>query len=504
MRAEETIRNPGYLNMIDSQRKSELSRRTILQRIGWGAAATALLPAARMYGESVSPVMSRLSDYMSAARNRDLPAEVIERTKEHVLDTFAAMVSGSQLAPGKAAQKFARSYGGEKVATVVCSNVLTSPIEAALVNGLQAHSDETDDSHPLSGMHPGAPTVSATLAAGEVFGISGVHFIRAVALGYDLGPRMAIAMGGPTFQKNSHLSMHSFGGIFAAAAGAGCAASLNSQQMRWLLDYAAQQSAGTAAWQRDTEHIEKGLVFAGAPARSGVTSALLIQSGWTGVDDIFTGPDNFFEAHAPKADPADLIEKLGEHYYVAETNIKKWSVGSPVQATLDALEMMRKQHPFQAGDVKQVVVRIEPREATIVDDRVMPDVCLQYLAAVMLLDKTVSFASAHDKARMQDPEIMRQRAKVQLIHDVELEPLFPRRITIVELVMNDGTRLKEQVEAVRGTFANPMTREEVVAKARDLMAPVLGAGPATALIDKVFSLEKMRNIVELRPFLQHT
>jgi 2-methylcitrate dehydratase PrpD len=446
--------------------------------------------------------MTQLSDYMSAARDRALPDEVIEKTKQHVLDTFAAMVSGSQLPPGQAAQKFARSYGGEKVATVVCSNIVTSPIEAALVNGIQAHSDETDDSHPLSGMHPGAPTVSAALAAGEVFGISGAHFMRAVALGYDLGPRVAMAMGGPTFQMTSHLSMHSFGGIFAAAAGAGCAASLNSRQMRWLLDYTAQQSAGTAAWQRDTEHIEKALVFAGAPARSGVTSALLIQTGWTGVDDILTGPDNFFEAHAPKANPADLIDRLGEHYYVTETNVKKWSVGSPVQATLDALEMMRKQRAFEAGDVKQVIVRIEPREATIVDNRVMPDVCLQYLAAVMLLDKTVSFASAHDKPRMQDPEIMRQRAKVQLIHDEELVPLNPRRITDVELVLNDGTRLSERVEAVRGTFANPMTRDEVVAKARDLMAPVLGAAPTTRLIEKVLSLESVKNIVELRPFLQ--
>lgn len=444
----------------------------------------------------------QLSAYMSGARDRELPDSVVEKSKEHILDTFAAMVSGSQLPPGRAAQRFARNYGGEKVATVVCSNILTSPIEAALVNGIQAHSDETDDSHPLSGMHPGAPTVSATLATGEGFGISGDHFIRAVALGYDLGPRVAMAMGGPTFQMTSHLSMHSFGGIFAAAAGAGCAASLNSQQMRWLLDYTAQQSAGTAAWQRDTDHIEKGLVFAGAPARSGVTSALLVQSGWTGVDDILSGPDNFFEAHAPKANPADLVDRLGEHYYVTETNIKKWSVGSPIQATLDALQNMQKRNSFQAGDVKQVVVRIEPREATIVDDRVMPDVCLQYLAAVMLLDKTVSFTSAHDKARMLDSEIIHQRAKVQLIHDENLIPFNPRRITVVELTLNDGTLLNERIEAVRGTFANPMTRDEIVAKARDLMAPVLGNMHTTGLIEKILSLEKLKNIVELRPFLQ--
>ena len=73
--------------------------------------------------------------------------------------------------------------------------------------------------------------------------------------------------------------------------------------MRWVLDYAAQQASGVAAWQRDTEHIEKSLVFGGFPARNGVSAALLIQLGGTGVEDILSGPDNFLVAFAPKADP---------------------------------------------------------------------------------------------------------------------------------------------------------------------------------------------------------
>jgi 2-methylcitrate dehydratase PrpD len=121
----------------------------------------------------------------------------------------------------------------------------------------------------------------------------------------------------------------------------------------------------------------------------------------------------------------------------------------------------------------------------------------------MLLDKTVSFASAHDKARMQDPEVLRQRAKVQLIADPELSRLMPKRVTVVDLVFKDGTRLSERVEAVRGTFANPMTRDEVVAKAKDLMTPVFGVTQTAGLIEKVLNLEKVKNITELRPLLQH-
>src|SRR6202023_3885834 len=99
------------------------------------------------------------------------------------------------------------------------------------------------------------------------------------------------SLGGPDIETESHKSSHSISAMFVAAAAAGCAASLNAQQMRWLLDYAAQQSSGIAAWQRDTEHIEKAFVFGGMSARSGVTAALLVQSGGPGVPDILSGTD---------------------------------------------------------------------------------------------------------------------------------------------------------------------------------------------------------------------
>ncbi len=452
--------------------------------------------------DHVSPVMAKLSAYMSEARSRALPEEVIEKVKQHVLDTLAAMVSGSELPPGRKAIEFARAYGGEKVATVVCSNVLCGPIEAALANGVLAQADETDDSHAASLSHPGCAVVPAALAAGERFGIDGTQFLRAVALGYDIGTRVSMTLGGQNFMNETHRDTHSLSEGFGAAAAAGSAANLNAEQMRWLLDYAAQQSSGIAFWQRDTQHIEKAFVFGGMTARDGVTAAMLVQSGWTGVDDAFSGSDNFLLASLPKADPAGLVDKLGERYEVVRTNIKKWSVGSPIQAPLDALENLRKKHPFEKEQVKQVIARLATDEAAVVDNRDIPDICLQHMMAVMLIDKTASFRAAHDKARMQDPGVLRERSKIQIAPDAELEKLLPKRVAIVELTLTDGTRLSERVEAVRGTVENPMTREEVVAKARDLMAPVLGAAIAGKLIDKVLALESAKDIRELRPLLQ--
>ena len=479
---------------------NSLSRRQMLYCASGLLTATAA--RAQTKTAPVSPVMTKLSAFMSAAATANLPTAVVEKTKHMILDTLAAMISGSELPPGRFAINFARAYKGDRVATVAGSNILCGPIEAALVNGMLAHSDETDDTHPPSQSHPGCATVPAALAAGERFNVSGRQFLRAVTLGYDVGTRVTATLGRLQYMFDSHRSTHSIAGTFCAAAAAGCAASLNAQQMRWLLSYTAQQASGTAAWQRDSDHIEKAFDFAGMPARNGVTAALLVQAGGTGVDDIFSGADNFFDAFMPKNDPAMVIDKLGERYEITRTNIKKWTVGSPIQAPLDALEILLKRHKFQADQVKQIVVRAATNEAKIVDNREIPDICMQHMIAVMLIDKTASFKSAHDIARMKDPGILRQRAKVQLIGDAELERLMPRRAGIVEVTLNDGMKYTERVDNVRGTIENPMPREEVIAKARDLITPVLGAATSQKLIDKVFDVENVKSILELRPLLQ--
>ncbi|HKC57270.1 MAG TPA: MmgE/PrpD family protein, partial [Vicinamibacterales bacterium] len=465
-----------------------MSRRELLNR-GALILSSAALPSIRLRAQAAAPVMAALSSYMAAAKDRALPPDVVEKAKHHILDTFAAIVSGSELPPGKAALALARAQAGRPVATVVGSSILTGPMDAALVNGVLAHSDETDDSHGPSQSHPGASIVPAALALGEEAGSSGERYLRAVTLGYDIGTRLTMALDAIAFRNDSRRSTHAYAGNFGSAAAAGCIAGLTAQQMRWLLDYASQQAGGYAIWERDTDHIEKGFVFAGMPARNGVTAALLVRSGWNGVDDVFSGDDNFFQVNAPKGNPSALVDKLGERYEIVNTDIKKWTVGTPIQAPLDAIENIRKKRPFEADDVKAVTVRLAPSVGSVVDNRDIPDICLQHMVAVMLLDKTASFKAAHDKPRMKDAAVLRQRSKVKYVPDAALTRLLPARVAIVEVALGDGTQLSDRVEAVRGTVRNPMPRSEVVDKAKDLMLPVLGGANTGKLIDALLALE---------------
>jgi 2-methylcitrate dehydratase PrpD len=446
--------------------------------------------------------MQTLSEYMAAAGSRPLPDEATEHAKHHLLDTLASMISGSELLPGQAAQRYIRAHGGKGAASIAGTKLTAAPGDAALANGVMAHADETDDSHNASRSHPGCAIVPAALAVGEELGIDGPRFLRAVTLGYDVGTRVVMAMGGAEFSYESSLATHSIAGTFCAAAAAACAAGLNARQMRWALDYTAQQSSGIVAWRRDTDHIEKAFVFGGMTARSGVTAALVVRSGWNGVEDIFSGADNFFQAYAPKAKPERLVEKLGERYEVVQTDIKKWTVGSPIQGPLDAIEAIRSKRPFESDRVQRVTVRLAPSVAAVVDNRDIPDICLQHMVAVMLVDKTVSFHAAHDKPRMQDAAILRERAKVELVRDGELVQFLPVRVAVVEIELADGTRLSERISAVRGTPRNAMSRTEVMEKTRDLTAPILGREKSARLIDAVYAIETVTDIRNLQPLLQ--
>ena len=83
---------------------------------------------------AISPVMQQLSAYIASALRRPLPKTVVEKTKHHVLDTIAAMVSGSRLLPGRKAISYVRTLGGAKEACVIGSRLVTTATNAALAN----------------------------------------------------------------------------------------------------------------------------------------------------------------------------------------------------------------------------------------------------------------------------------------------------------------------------------------------------------------------------------
>ena len=446
-------------------------------------------------------IMSCLSKYIVEAGGKSLPETVSEEAKHHILDTIAAMVSGSQLRPGKLAIEFIRMQGGTPEAQIIGADFLTTAINAAMANGFMAHADETDDSHAPSLTHPGCAIVPAALAVGERENVSGEAFLRAVVLGYDISSRIARVMGKGPYRIQGHAT-HSIGPLFGATAAAANLARLNPRQVCHALAYTGQQASGITSWPRDEEHVEKAFVFAGMGARNGVTSALFVKHGFTGEDDIFSGDSNFLEVFCPgRGDLSIWVDNLGSHYEISVTNIKKFCVGSPIQAAADAMTALVQEHRLTVDKVKKIDIHLPPMGAQIVNNRAMPDINCQYIVAVILLDGQLTFKAAHSYERMLDPKVRAVEARVNLIGDLQFSGQERQRPGLVRVHLEDGRIVEKLVPAVRGTADNPMTRAEIETKSQDLLQDVLGTKRANALIKSIWELDNMNSMRDLRSLL---
>lgn len=504
-------------NVDKSLGLSTLSRRSILSGGAAAVAATTIIPTTMARAQGVDPlmpvagpktaadypvsdVMIQFSRYLAEAKNKELPAEVVEHSKWNVLDTIACMISGSQLLPGQRALQFAKAYAGKPIATIAADRTLGNPAEAALVNAILANADETDDYAP-GPWHPGPNIIPAALAIGEESQISGTHFLRSVVLGYDVGTRVIAAAG---VKMDFKRPTNSMAGVFGATATAACAASLTPQQMQWAMAYAAQQCAGIDTFQRDPDHIEKAFVTGGLGAKAGALTAMMLKQGFTGVNDTFSGPTSFFSPYEETAVPAKLLDRLGERYVILESKFKYNPTGGPTLPIVEAMRALLRRVSIDHRNVAEIILRSRPGFVT--DNAAILGVNVQHIVGLMLVDKRLNFTNIHDEPRVHDPRIVRLRGLTKLVGGPSISAPDPKGTVyspyVVQIVMKDGKRhVQEEVKDFPGSPSKPTTREWIVDKARTLMSPVL-EGRTDALIDAVLNIDKMDNILKLRPLLQ--
>lgn len=450
--------------------------------------------------QDISEQTARLAAFVAAAGTTEVPEAVSAKASAHVVDTLAAVFSGAHLPPGEKGAAYVRDLGGRAVSTVIAAGLSTDPVSAALANGMSAHADETDDSHPASISHPGCAVVPAALAVAEQQGSSGEQFLRAVIAGYDVGPRVVLALGIPRLdtERSGH-STHALAGLFGAAAAAAVLYGLDERGVRHALSYAAQSGSGVTSWVRDGNHVEKAFVFGGMPASNGVRAAAMVASGCDGVDDVFASQPNFLDAFSDSVDRDRLVDGLGERYEVVQTNIKKFAVGSPAQAAVQAMLDLLAEGDIDATQVEDIEIVLPHDLARVVDGRDMPDINCQYLVIGTMLDRAFSFSMAHDLDRMRSPELTALLAKTRLRPDADKAGVRTAELTVKTA---DRGTLYRYVPAVRGTVDDPMSRQEVHDKALDLVAPFLGGERADALLAQLWSLGDVKQMADVVPLMQ--
>lgn len=443
----------------------------------------------------------RLSETIARfATEADIPAAARDRARIVLADTLIAILSGRVLPAGDAANAFADDAPAGAGAREFARLGHAAPSDAAFVNGVLAHADETDDSHESARMHPACSIVPAAMASAEAAGADVTGLLDSIAVGYDVG--VALNLGtwpDPRVLRASRVSTHHIGGMFGSLGAALRNGAVEADTGATAFSYAIQHAGGATTWLRDTEHVEKAVVFGGLPARSALGSLHLAKLGFSGVEDPFAGPESYFDAFGRDSDPSITRARLQEPgTAVQETCIKRYPIGMPIQAAAQAVEHLVGYGATAFPD--RVFVELPAEKVHVVDDRGMDNISLQYTLALLLVTGEISFGVLHELADAP-ADVARLKERVELVGVTELDADNNGHDTtrIARVTMDlDGTTRTETVAWPTGTPRNPMGWTELERKATEVL-PHAGWSDETAsqLIALIRDADGARSATEL-------
>ena len=420
-----------------------------------------------------------LAAFAAGLRFGDLPAAVVRKTEDLLVDWFASAVAGQGGRPVESILRFAAAMGpGEGACEVIASRARTSPYLAAMANAASSHFAEQDDVHNGSVFHPATVVFPAALAAAQAVGASGAQLLAASVAGYEVGIRVGEFLG-----RSHYKVFHTTGtaGTLAAAAAVGNLLGLDAQQMRHAFGSAGTQSAGLWEFLR-TAADSKQLHTAHAAA-AGLMAAYLAKDGFTGAERIFDGPQGLAAGMSSDADPAKLSDRLGTRWATAETSFKYHASCRHTHPAADALAQVLRECRLQPADIARVVTHVHQAAIDVLGPVTDPATVHQSkfsMGTVLALVARFGHAGLPEFERhFRDAETIALRDKVGMVLDAEVDAAYPRRwIGKVTVHTVDGRTLHGRVDEPKGDPGNTLSRPELTAKALQLAAFSGAAGEA--------------------------
>ena len=439
-------------------------------------------------------ISQKLSDFICSMNYKDLSPEVVEITKLSFLDWLGSAFAGSTKEAGQMVLTVVEDLGGKEQATLIPSLRKSSCLNAALVNGAVSHIVELDDVHKGSILHAGAAIIPAALAAAEKVGASGQELITAIALGYEIGIRV-----GEAVTPAHYYHWHTTGtcGTFGAAAAAGKLLGLNSAQMVNALGNAGTQAAGL--WQFLEDGAMSKHLHPSKAAMNGLLAVLLATQGFTGATEILEGKKGFCEATATDYDLNKITNGLGQGMKIVENSFKIHASCRHTHGGVDLTIALANKFDLTPAMVQKIVVKTYGIALDITgnfepNSLYAAKFSLPFCVALGLKERKAGLSEFNDAA-LKDQVIRDLMSKVELVHDTEIETLYPAKWpTIVEIHGFDDQVYVERTDFPKGDPENSVTSEELATKFLELAGDTIKLEAAEALLNKSLSLEKIKNI----------
>ena len=438
-----------------------------------------------------------LADFAATLKPADIPEEVMRRGEDLLVDWFGSAVAGKGATPVEILTRFAEQMGPiSGPSEILVHRSSSSPYLAAMSNAAASHVVEQDDLHNSSVFHPATVVFSPALACAQALGRSGIEFMTAAIVGYEVGIRVGEFLG-----RSHYKTFHTTGtaGSLASAAAVGHLLKLSPEHMLHAFGSAGTQSAGLWEFLRDAAD-SKQLHTAHA-AGTGLMSAYLAQAGFTGAQHILEGKQGLAAGMSSDADPACLVDRLGTRWASAETSFKYHASCRHTHPAADALLHTMQSNRIQAHDIDRIVTHVHQGAIDVLGPVTHPTTVHQSkfsMGTVLAIIAHYQFAGLQEFAdHFSDPEICALRDRVTMELDPEIDAAYPKRwIGKVTVILKDGRQLHGRVDEPKGDPGNTLSRAEITDKALRLAAFSGGATPSemTSAIDALWNIRNQTKV----------
>lgn len=438
-----------------------------------------------------------------------LPPDAVDQAKYLLLDYLGVAARGSLSDSGRAVQRMITRLGKEsRGAAVIGTNLKASPPNAALANGVAAHSIELDDVVNEASLHPGVTVMSAALAAGHISGCSGKKFIESIIAGYETTIRLGIALD-PAAHYAQGFHPTATCGTLGSALTAAKILGLNASEMANSLGIAGSQAAGSMEFLTDGALTKR--FHAGWAANSGLVAALLAREGFTGPKTIIEGKFGFLNAYSPKPNPDRLLKDWGRPLQVLKTSVKPHSCCRYKQGPIDGILRLMAENKLKPEDIESVTLGILKAGFPLVahpeaqkrapESIVDAQFSMPFGAAVAVLYGKASLEE-YTMEKIQSAEVKDMMQRVHCITVPELETAFPQKWpAAVTIRTQSGEELNVHIDFPKGDPENPLTRDELIYKFTELILPVYPEERVENIIEQTLTLEKTGSIQDLLALL---
>ena len=444
-------------------------------------------------------ILNHLCDYALKLSYRDLPEDVIRRTKHIVLDTEGCALGGAESPPAKIARAAAAEITSAVPSTVLIGGEKTSPDLAAFANGVMIRYLDFNDTYAGSPTCHPSDLLAPVLAVVDARQGDGKDVILGTVLGYEVFCGLIDAGA----NERGRIWDQSTYGVIAAAVVAAKLFGLIKEQMCNAISLAVASHISLEQIRRGQISHWKGCALANA-SRNAVFCARLAARGMTGPEEVFEGKAGFLASTGIRFEIKPFADAAGD-YRIMKARVKAFPAGYFSQSAIEAMLNLRSQIS-DLDDIKEIRLQTFPAGYEVMgsgeanwqpETRESADHSLPFVMAVALMEGNVEVRH-YDQLyyKRSDVRALMQKIKVRIGEEpVAAWPDVP--LNIVDMEMKSGKVLSTKVAYHLGHFKRLMTDAEQERKFRPLAQPLLPERQINDLLACLRRLDEVERISEL-------